>query len=49
MKLFGFIKLLALLVAVDLGTSGTAVAQPAASPSVKADDPFTYYYSDPRP
>jgi len=49
MKLFGFIKLLALLVAVDLGTSGTAVAQPAASPSVKADDPFTYYYRDPRP
>lgn len=49
MKLFGFIKLLLLLVAVDAGAPTTAVAQPATSPSVKADDPFTYYYRDPRP
>ena len=49
MKVFGFIKLLALLVAIDLGTLAAAMAQPATSSSVKADDPFTYYYRDPRP
>ena len=49
MKLFGLAKLLALLVAIDLATIATAVAQPASPPSSKADDAFTYYYRDPRP
>lgn len=49
MKLFGLIKLLALLVAVDLGTLATAAAQQVSPPSSKTDDTFTYFYRDPRP
>lgn len=49
MKVLGLIKLLALLVAIDLGTPAAAMAQPASPSASKADDVITYYFGDPRP
>jgi len=48
-KVFGLVKLLALLVAIDLGTLVAPMAQPASPSTSEADDVITYYYRDPRP
>ncbi|MDB5488269.1 MAG: hypothetical protein JWQ58_1984 [Reyranella sp.] len=50
MRLFGFIKLLALLLVVELAPLGAAAAQQASPPPSNGEsDVFTYYYRDPRP